>query len=152
MGLSLGIAVGVLALVAAPTGAQEVRPTLDKIKETGVINLGYRETSAPFSFVDKDGKPAGYSIDLCTYVAETIRSTVGLGQIRINWVPETPANRIQQLVRGVTDLGCGSTTITFARMEQVDFSHMTFVDGGSLLATADSGIAAVKDLGGKRVG
>lgn len=64
----------------------------------------------------------------------------------------TPADRIPKLVKGTIDLECGSTTITFGRMEQVAFSHMISVDGGSLLATADSGIGTVKDLSGKRVG
>jgi ABC-type amino acid transport substrate-binding protein len=67
-------------------------------------------------------------------------------------VPVTPADRIPKLVNGAIDLECGSTTITFGRMEQVAFSHMISVDGGSLLATTDSGIGAVKDLAGKRVG
>jgi ABC-type amino acid transport substrate-binding protein len=67
-------------------------------------------------------------------------------------VPVSPADRVSKLVKGAIDLECGSTTITFGRMEQVAFSHMVFVDGGSLLATVDSGVGAVKDLSGKRVG
>jgi len=111
MRCGLAICVVLLAL-AGPAAGQEIRPTLDKIKETGILQLGYRETSRPFSFRGSDGQPAGFSIDL----------------------------------------ECGSTTITFGRMEQVAFSHMISVDGGSLLATADSGIGTVKDLAGKRVG
>jgi glutamate/aspartate transport system substrate-binding protein len=64
----------------------------------------------------------------------------------------TPGDRIGKLQRGAVDLECGATTITFERLQQVAFSHMTFVDGGSVLATASSGIRGVKDLGGKRVG
>jgi ABC-type amino acid transport substrate-binding protein len=137
--------------VAGPVEAQEFRPTLDKIKETGVVYLGYREASPPFSFRDKDGKPVGYSVDLCEEVVEGIRQSVGPAEVKIVWVVVTPADRIAKLTKGVIDLECGSTTITFGRMEQVAFSHMIFVDGGSLLATASSGIGAVKDLAGKRV-
>src|SRR5262249_26132563 len=143
-----------LALLAAagPAAAQEIRPTLDKIKETGVLTLGYRETSRPFSFVGTDGQPTGYSVDLCLQVVAAVPQTLKLPELKAAWVAVTPADRIPKLVKGTIDLECGSTTITFSRMEQVAFSHMIFVDGGSLLATVQSGISTVKDLGGKRVG
>jgi ABC-type amino acid transport substrate-binding protein len=147
------LAIGVLLLVLAGAAVgQEVRPTLVKIKETGTILLGYRETSRPFSFRGSDGQPAGFSVDLCTQVAEALRESLKLSAIKVAWVPVTPADRIPKLVQGAIDLECGSTTITFGRMEQVAFSHMISVDGGSLLATTASGIGTVKDLAGKRVG
>jgi ABC-type amino acid transport substrate-binding protein len=141
-----------LSAMALPAAAQEIRPTLDKIKETGTIQLGYRETSRPFSFVGSDGKPAGYSVDLCERVAAAVGQSLKLPGLKTSWVAVTPGDRISRLVKGSIDLECGSTTITFGRMEQVAFSHMIFVDGGSLLATVASGIGGVKDLGGKRVG
>jgi glutamate/aspartate transport system substrate-binding protein len=147
----LAICVVLLAL-AGPAAGQETRPTLDKIKETGVVQLGYRQTSRPFSFLGSDGQPAGFSIDLCVQVAGAIRESLKLPGLKVAWIPVTPADRIPKLVKGTIDLECGSTTITFGRMEQVAFSHMISVDGGSLLATAESGIGAVKDLAGKRVG
>jgi ABC-type amino acid transport substrate-binding protein len=146
------VACVLLSAMALPAAAQEIRPTLDKIKETGTILLGYRETSRPFSFVGSDGKPAGYSVDLCERVAAAVGQSLKLPGLKTSWVAVTPGDRISRLVKGSIDLECGSTTITFGRMEQVAFSHMIFVDGGSLLATAASGIGAVKDLGGKRVG
>ena len=142
----------VLLALAGPAAGQEFRPTLEKIKETGGIQLGYRETSRPFSFRGADGQPAGFSIDLCLQVAGGIRQSLKLPELKVAWVTVTPADRIPQLVKGAIDLECGSTTITFGRMEQVAFSHMISVDGGSLLATAASGIGTVKDLAGKRVG
>src|SRR5262252_1098144 len=145
-------AIMLLVALAGPAVAQEIRPTLDKIKESGAISLGHRETSRPFSFVDADGKPAGYSVDLCLQVATAIKQSLKLADLKINWVPATPADRVSKLVKGTIDLECGSTTITFGRMEQVAFSHMIMVDGGSLLATVDSGVGAVRDLSGKRVG
>jgi ABC-type amino acid transport substrate-binding protein len=153
MGLRSGLAICVVLLaVAGPAAGQEIRPTLDKIKETGVVQLGYRETSRPFSFLGSDGQPAGFSVDLCLQVAAAIRESLKLPGLKVAWVAVTPADRIPKLVQGTIDLECGSTTITFGRMEQVAFSHMISVDGGSLLATADSGISTVKDLAGKRVG
>ena len=142
----------VLLVMVGPAAGQEIRPTLDKIKETGVVQLGHRETSRPFSFRGSDGQPAGFSVDLCLQVAGAIRQSLKLPGLKVAWVAVTPADRIPKLVQGSIDLECGSTTITFGRMEQVAFSHMISVDGGSLLATADSGIGTVKDLAGKRVG
>lgn len=148
-----GLVTCILVLtIAGPAATQELRPTLDKIKETGAINLGYRETSRPLSFAGKDGKPTGYSVDLCEQVASAMRHALKLSELKINWVTVTPAERIPKLIKGMTDLECGSTTITFGRMEQVAFSHMIFVDGGGILATSSSGIRGLKDLGGKRVG
>jgi ABC-type amino acid transport substrate-binding protein len=141
-----------LAALPGPAAGQEIRFTLDKIKETGVIQLGYRETSRPFSFRGSDGRPAGFSIDLCTKIGEGIRESLKLPALKVAWVPVTPADRIPKLVKGTIDLECGSTTITFGRMEQVAFSHMISVDGASLLATLESGVGGVKDLAGKRVG
>ena len=142
----------VLLATRGPAAAQEIRTTFDKIKETGVIQLGHRETSRPFSFRDSNGQPAGFSVDLCRHVAAAVGESLRLPALKVAWVPVTPADRIAKLVKGTIDLECGSTTITFGRMEQVAFSHMISVDGGSLLATADSGIATVKSLAGKRVG
>jgi glutamate/aspartate transport system substrate-binding protein len=151
--MKLTLATGTLLLLLSGAAcAQEIRPTLDKIKETGAIQLGHRETSRPFSFLGSDGRPAGYSVDLCLQVTAAVKQSLKLADLKINWVPVTPADRVAKLVKGTIDLECGSTTITFGRMEQVAFSHMIFVDGGSLLATAASGIGGVKDLAGKRVG
>jgi glutamate/aspartate transport system substrate-binding protein len=144
--------ISMLAAMTGPAVAQEIRPTLDKIKETGTIQLGHRETSRPFSFLGNDGKPAGYSIDLCLQVAAAVKQTLKLADLKVGWLPVTPADRVAKLAKGSIDLECGSTTITFGRMEQVAFSHMIFVDGGGLLATVASRIGGVKDLGGKRVG
>ena len=152
MAMRPALAIALLLAVVRPAAAQEIRPTLDKIKETGVVQLGYRETSRPFSFVGPDGRPAGYSIELCQQIVDGIQKSLKRPDLKVEWVVVTPADRITKLVKGAIDLECGSTTITFTRMEQVAFSHMIFVDGGSLLATAESGVSTVKDLGGKRVG
>jgi ABC-type amino acid transport substrate-binding protein len=102
--------------------------------------------------VGSDRQPAGYSVDLCLQIVGAIRQSLNRPDLKVAWVVVTPGDRIPKLVKGTIDLECGSTTITFGRMEQVAFSHMIFVDGGSLLATTASGIATVKDLAGKRVG
>lgn len=84
--LRAGLAICVVLLaVAAPAAGQETRPTLDKIKETGVIQLGYRETSRPFSFRGRDRQPAGFSIDLCQEVAGALRESQKLPELKVAW-------------------------------------------------------------------
>jgi glutamate/aspartate transport system substrate-binding protein len=139
-------------LVASPTLGAELESTLKKVKETNSIVIGYREDSRPFSFVGDDGKPVGYSIDLCLRIVAGVQQQLGLNDLQVKWVPVTPENRIPLLVKGAIDIECGSTTNSLSRQEQVDFSNMIFVDGGSLLVKADSGIRGIGDLGGKRVG
>jgi ABC-type amino acid transport substrate-binding protein len=139
------------ALLISPAIAAEPEPTLKKIKRTNTIALGYRESSRPFSFVGDDGKPAGYSVDLCTRVAAAVGKELGLPNLQTKWVKLTVENRMQQVVNGAVDLECGSTTASLKRQEQVDFSLLTFVDGGSLLVTDGSQIIGVATLGGKRV-
>ncbi len=130
--------------------AQELQGTLKKIKDSGTISIGYREQSVPFSFRGNDGKPSGYSIDLCQRIATGIQQQLKLAKLDVKWVPVTPETRIASVVNGTVDLECGSTTNTLSRQEQVDFSHMIFVDGGSLLVKADK-VSAMQDLGGKKI-
>jgi glutamate/aspartate transport system substrate-binding protein len=143
---------GALALVLpGPAPAQDLQGTLKKIKDSGTIAIGYREQSVPFSFRGNDGKPAGYSIDLCSRIVTGIQQQLKLAKLDVKWVPVTPENRIASVVNGTVDLECGSTTNTLARQEQVDFSHMTFVDGGSLLVKASDKMVGFQDLAGKKI-
>jgi glutamate/aspartate transport system substrate-binding protein len=150
--MKYALTIGLLLLALAGPVAADEPPTLDKIRKKGAVTFGYREASRPFSFRGEDGQPAGYSIDLCRQIATVLKSALGLNELKVSWVPVTPSDRIGKLQRGAIDLECGSTTVTFERWQHVAFSHMTFVDGGSVLATASSGIRGVKDLDGKRVG
>ena len=140
-----------LALLASPAMAADPEPTLKKIKRTNTIALGYRESSRPFSFVGDDGKPSGYSVDLCTRVAAALGKELALPNLQTKWVKLTVENRMQSVMNGSVDLQCGSTTASLKRQEQVDFSLLTFVDGGSLLVTDSSAIVGVMSLIGKRV-
>lgn len=140
-----------LALLASPAMAADPEPTLKKIKRTNTIALGYRESSRPFSFVGDDGKPSGYSVDLCTRVAAALGKELALPNLQTKWVKLTVENRMQSVMNGTVDLECGSTTASLKRQEQVDFSLLTFVDGGSLLVTDSSAIVGVMSLIGKRV-
>jgi glutamate/aspartate transport system substrate-binding protein len=144
-------AVALALLLPSLALAQEAQGTLQKIKASGTIAIGFREQSVPFSFLDTDGKPAGYSVDLCQRIAAGIQQQLGLPKLDVKWVPVTVDTRIPSIIQGTIDLECGSTTNTLSRQEQVDFSHMTFVDGSSLLVKKGSGLASVQDLGAKRI-
>ena len=137
--------------LTSPVFGQELQGTLKKIKDTKSITMGYRESSYPFSFVGNDQKPAGYSVDLCMHVASGIQQQLALADLPVKWVPVTPEDRIAMVANGTIDLECGSTTNTLSRQEQVDFSYMTFVDGGSLLVNINANINRLSDIAGKRV-
>ena len=131
--------------------AQELDGTLKKIKSSGTFTIGYRDAAPPFSFSEADKKPVGYSIELCTYVANAVQKQLAMPNLKVNWVPVTAENRIEMVVQGKIDIECGTTTATLSRQEQVDFSLMTFVDGGTLLTTSDKGIREMADFSGKRI-
>jgi glutamate/aspartate transport system substrate-binding protein len=118
-------------MIAAPAWGQELDGTLKKNKATSTLNLGYLTSAPPFSFPGPDKRPVGYSIDLCTHVAGAIQKQLGIN-LKLNWVPVTTGNRIQMVTQGKVDLECGTTTASLSRQEQVDFSLMTFVDGGRI--------------------
>ena len=142
-----------LAAVLFATPVMAAEPdTLQKIKSSNTITLGYREDARPFAYTGDDGKPAGYSVELCTRIAATIARQLGLTNLQTKWVKVTPENRLTSVINGTIDLECGSTTASLARQEQVDFSLMTFVDGGSLLVTDASGVNGIATLEGKKVG
>jgi len=141
----------VVVLFLSAACATQAPDTLKKVKESGSLAIGYRESSVPFSFVDLGKKPSGYSVELCTRIAASLQQQLGLPNLQVKWVPVTPEDRIASVANGTVDIECGSTTNTLARQEQVDFTNMTFVDGGSLLVTAASGIRRVADLAGKKV-
>jgi glutamate/aspartate transport system substrate-binding protein len=136
---------------AAPASAADKIDTLKRIRETGAITLGVRETSVPFSFFDAQKQPQGYSVDLCLRVAEVIKAELKLPRLDVKFLPVTSANRIPALVEGRIDLECGSTTNTRDRQKQVAFAYTTFVAGIKMLARKSSNIGSVEDLRGKNV-
>ena len=137
----------VLLLAPAPAAAQ----TLEKIRKSGTIALGYIEGAAPFSHVEGGGEPQGYSVELCRAVADGIAAQLKRESLKIKWVKLTIQNRIEAVRKGEADLECSTTTWTLSRQSQVDFSLVTFVDGGSLLVRAQSDFGQLKDLDGKRI-
>jgi len=137
----------VLAAASVPAGAQ----TLDKIRNSGLITLGYIDGAAPFSFADGKGEPQGYSIELCRAVADGVAAQIKRQDLKVSWVKLTIQDRIQAVRAGKVDLECSTTTWTLTRQGLVDFSLMTFVDGGSMLVKGDAELGRIADFEGKRV-
>ena len=140
----------VLLIITKAAPGQELDGTLKKIKDSATFTLGYLESAPPFSFPGPDRRPVGYSIDLCTHVASAIQKQLGIN-LKLNWVPVTTENRLEMVASGKVDIECGTSTASLSRQERVDFSLMTFVDGGGLLTKSDLKLGAVADLADKRI-
>ena len=136
---------------AADASPSAASPTLERIQRTGVITLAYREAAAPFSFKDRGGVVRGYSVELCSRVAAAIQKDLGLPALKIEWLPVDAATRIEAVTSGKAAAVCGTTTITLARMQSVDFSVPIFVDGGSVVVQGKSKLARLADLKGKKI-
>ncbi len=124
---------------------------LEVIANTKVIKIAYRADARPFSFVNDKNEPAGFSIDLCTLVAKSIEGQLGLGNLKIEWVPVTIETRFSAVASGKADMECGSSTVTLGRMKEVDFSNYTFIESTGMLVTKTSNIRAFADMAGKRI-
>jgi len=135
------------ALLALPAGAQ----TLDNIRKQGVIRLGYIDGAVPFSYTGANGEPQGYSVELCRAVADAVGEQLKLPRLKTRWVKLTVQNRIDAVRRRQVDVECSTATWTLGRQKLVDFSLITFVDGGSILARIDSNTRRLADFGGKRI-
>ena len=136
--------------VAAQGDPAELTGTLAKVRASGTITIGHRESSVPFSYLSARGEPIGYSIDLCRLLVEAIGEEVGR-TIAIRWQPVTSESRIAAVTSGQIDLECGSTTNNLERQKLVSFSPTIFVSGTKLLVKKGSPIRSFRDLAGKKV-
>jgi glutamate/aspartate transport system substrate-binding protein len=149
--LAMLLGPGVPALAQDPAGPlASLEGTLRNVAARGRITLGYRESSLPFSYLNPQRQPIGYSIDLCLAMVDALREELGR-EIAIDWRPVTPETRIPELQAGRIDLECGSTTSNAEREKQVAFSPVIFVAGTRLLVRRDSTVRGFPDLAGRRV-
>ena len=138
-------------VAANPEKPAEEIDTLRRIRDTGTLLIGVRETSVPFSFLDAQKQPQGYSVDLCLRVADAIKSELKLPRLDMRFVPVSSSSRIPALIEGKIDLECGSTTNTRDRQKQVAFAYTTFVAGIKMLTRKSANVNSVEDLRGKNV-
>jgi len=142
--------VAMLGMFAVGAHAQETG-TLKKIKDTGAISLGYRESSIPFSYYDDQQNVIGYSHEFMMNIVAAVRQKLGMPELNVRLTPVTPQNRIPLVQNGTVDLECGSTTNNTEREQQVAFSNTIFVIGTRLMTRRDSGIKDWPNLKGKTV-
>src|SRR3984885_9099186 len=145
-----GIAVAVL-LCAGAANADELTGTLKKIKETGVINIGYRDSSIPFSYLDDNQRPVGFAIDICMKIVDAVKKELKLDRLTAEFNPVTSSGRIPLLANGTIDLECGSTTNNPDRLKQVAFTNTHFLTATRFISKKSSHLNSIDDLKGKTV-
>jgi len=133
---------------AQDTSVRVLAGTLKKIKDSGTITLGYRESSLPFSYLNRREQPIGYSIDLCREIVEEASTELDGMDIKIALSPVTAADRLQKVEAGAIDLECGSTTSNVQRQKEVAFSPIFFVAGTKLMVSKASTVQSYRDLAG----
>jgi polar amino acid transport system substrate-binding protein/glutamate/aspartate transport system substrate-binding protein len=150
--LIAAVAAGLLActLLVPAVHAQSRADTLGRIRAAKAINVAYSRDSLPFSF-ESNGKPVGYSIDLCNRVIAGVGRAVGEPDLKVNWMPGTVSERLAMVSSGKADLDCANTSATLGRMGNVDFSSLVFIDSGGFMVRADAKLARFADLNGRKI-
>ncbi|WP_454734755.1 glutamate/aspartate ABC transporter substrate-binding protein [Cupriavidus necator] len=146
---ALMIAGGVMCGTAQ--AAEQLTGTLKKIKDTGVITLGVRESSIPFNYNLGGVRQVGYSYDINTKIVEAIKDQLKVPNLQVKEIPITSQNRITLLQNGTIDMECGSTTNNLERQKQVAFTNSIFIIGTRIMVKKDGGIKDWADLKGKNV-
>ena len=137
--------------IAGAANGQQLTGTLKKIKDSGTITIGHRDTSIPFSYYDDKQRVVGYAIDICLNIVDAIKANLKMAKIDVKYNPVTSATRIPLMANGTIDLECGSTTNNLERQKQVAFTITHFVTANRYVAKKSSKIRSLKDLKGKTV-
>ena len=144
----LMVAVAASLACAGPALAQD---TLKKIKDSGVITVGHRDASIPFSYYDDKQQPVGYAMDLCAKIVDAVKAELKMPNLEVKYQLVTSANRIPLMGNGTIDLECGSTTNNLERQKQVWFTMTDFVTANRYVFKKSAGIKGLADLKGKTI-
>ncbi|MGO2704968.1 amino acid ABC transporter substrate-binding protein [Pseudomonas helleri] len=139
------------ACLCTAVQAEDLTGTLKKIKESGTVTLGYRDASLPFSYLNDDQQPIGYSIELCQKIVDQIKVKVGEPNLKTQYISVVAATRTPLLINGTIDLECGVTTNTVERQKQIGFLFTSYVASAKYAVKKASGLTSVADLKGKAV-
>ena len=139
------------AVCAGQANADELTGTLKKIKETGAITIGYRDSSIPFSYLDDNQEPIGFAIDICYKIVDAVKNELELDKLAVEFNPVTSSTRIPLLANGTIDLECGSTTNNPDRLKQVAFTNTHFLTATRFVSKKSSNLNSIDDLKGKSV-
>lgn len=148
--------IGLVTVVAATllpalVRGQEADTALTRIQQNKAVTIGFRESAAPFAYLNENKQASGYSIDVCNSIAQEIGRKLNVPHIETRYVPVTPQTRIPLIANGTVDIECGTTVNSLGRQEQVDFSYAVALAEGRLLVKKTSGIQDLSDLNGKIV-
>jgi glutamate/aspartate transport system substrate-binding protein len=144
---SFAVAMSCLCDVAL---AQTLEGRLKQISETKIVRLAHRSDARPFSFVNEQGQPDGYTVDLCKSIVHSLELQIN-AKLTIVWAPVDTRSRFDAIATGIADMECGSSTVSFERMTKVDFSSFIFMENTGVLVRTSSKIFSVGDLGGKKI-
>jgi len=139
------------ALSLFSVGALAASPTMDKIKSSGTVTMGVRESSIPMSYTTGDSRFDGYHVEICRMILGDIKDKLGLSTLRINYQPVTSQNRVPLVQNGTVDIECGTTTNNTARAKDVSFANTLYVEEVRIAVKANSGITSISQLNGKKV-
>jgi len=147
----LGVMLGASTFSMAHADAGD-SATLKRIQDKGIVSIGHRETSVPFSYIGDNNKPIGYSIDICMKIVDAIKVQLGNPNLKVKFVPVTGQTRIPLIANGTIDMECGSTTNNLTRQKQVSYLSTTFITGTKIASKKSSGIKEIEDLNGMIIG
>ena len=139
------------AFCAAQADAEGLTGTLKKIRETGAITIGYRDSSIPFSYLDDNAKPIGFAIDICYAIVDAVKKELKLDKLEVKLNPVTSSTRIPLLANGTIDLECGSTTNNAERQKLVTFTNTHFLTASRFVSKKANNLNTIDDLKGKTV-
>ena len=140
-----------VALSAIGAVAQPLEGRLKIVRDTATLRIAYRTDSRPFSFLDPQGQPTGYTIELCQRIGKFIEGELALPSLSIKWVPVDTRSQFQAIIQGLADMECGSTSVSLSRMRIVDFSSIVFADSTGVLVKAGIGITNFESIAGRRI-
>ncbi len=161
--IGLALAVGLLSgqvlfgqglsgqVLSGQAVAEELTGTLKKVQETGVITLGYRDSSIPFSYLADNQKPVGFAMDICDKIVDAVKKELKLDKLEVKLTPVTSSTRIPLLSNGTIDLECGSTTNNTERQKQIAYTNTHFLTASRYVSKKSSKIGSIDDLKGKAV-
>jgi glutamate/aspartate transport system substrate-binding protein len=141
----------VTALLAISGAAVAASATMDKIKSSGAVTMGVRESSIPMSYTTGDSRFDGYHVEVCRMILNDIKNKLGMSTLRINYQPVTSQNRVPLVQNGTVDIECGTTTNNSNRAKDVGFANTLYVEEVRIAVKANSGINSISQLAGKKI-
>jgi glutamate/aspartate transport system substrate-binding protein len=149
--IAVRFATAIMLAVCDPVAAEDITATLKKIKDTGQITLGVRESSIPFSYLDNQLHPVGYAIEICFKIVDAVKQELHIPELKVQTLQVTSSTRIPLMANGTIDLECGSTTNNAERQTQVSFTNTYYLATNKFVSKKISGIRTIDDLKGRKV-